>query len=95
MGEDLEGFTDARLGDPLLQMFEYAIVRGFNTQQEETKTGLFKAYREYCAERNIPGLGREGFFRSLYAACRNVTRYRPRVENGRAAYVKGIRIVTA
>jgi prophage antirepressor-like protein len=57
-----------------------------------TKSRLYEAYKEWAGAHNTRPLGRENFFRNLYAAVEGIRQYRPRDSDGvqRFYHVTGI-----
>ena len=95
------GFTDddetrellmehRRANNPVLCFAEDACIIGPN--EEANKKDLFKEYKRYADANGYSIMGRENFFRELYAAVNNLRQVRPRNKGGREYYIKGIGI---
>jgi len=99
-----KGFTDCqetrqllmehrRSNNPVLCFVEDECVLGddYTAQRDD----LYKNYRKYSDTNGYKILGKENFFRELYAAVANLKQYRPQMDDGtRPRYISGIGLLT-
>ena len=81
-----------RANNPVLCFVEDVCV--VDGDQQVSKEKLYKSYKKYTGANGYMTLGKENFFRELYAAVANVKQYRPRIDGVPTYFVSGIGINT-
>ena len=79
-----------RTDDSVVDFIKESCVLGAG--EMTTKSRLYEAYKQWAVAHNKRPLGRENFFRNLYAAVEGIRQYRPRDSDGvqRFYHVTGI-----
>jgi putative DNA primase/helicase len=99
---DQGGFTDCdetrqllmehrRANNPVLCFLEDECKIG--PKEYTKKTELYRKYKRYADTNGYSIMGRENFFRELYAAASNLKQFRPRTGGERVYWINGIGII--
>ena len=80
-----------RLNNPVLCFAEEELE--IDTEGMELKEHVYQKYRTWSGESGLQAYGKINFFRELHNCITTLTNFRPRTENGRQNYLKGVRYI--
>lgn len=84
-----------RSNNPILCFVEDELKMGSGDEYSVEKTALYESYKVYCKGGGYLPLGKENFYRELYAAVKTINVYRPRKDNPeRKEKIRGMRFKT-